>query len=180
MAEAAGSEAATNPHEVLLVVDALTGQDAVNTATAFNERLGVTGIVMTRVDGDGRGGAPLSMRAVTGKPIKLIGVGEKVDALEDFHPSRIANRILGMGEIVSLVERARKRRPMSRRRRWPPRCRRASSISTTCAASSSRWKSSAAWRRDGHAARHRQDEGCDGEREDRRPADQAAGATSTP
>jgi signal recognition particle subunit SRP54 len=91
---------------VLLVVDALTGQDAVNTATAFNDRMGVTGIVMTRVDGDGRGGAALSMRAVTGKPIKLIGVGEKVDALEDFHPSRIANRILGMGDIVSLVERA--------------------------------------------------------------------------
>ncbi len=106
MAEAAEVKAATNPHEVLLVVDALTGQDAVNTATAFNERLGVTGIVMTRVDGDGRGGAALSMRAVTGKPIKLIGVGEKVDALEDFHPSRIANRILGMGDIVSLVEKA--------------------------------------------------------------------------
>jgi signal recognition particle subunit SRP54 len=106
MAEAAEVKAATNPHEVLLVVDALTGQDAVNTATAFNERMGVTGIVMTRVDGDGRGGAALSMRAVTGKPIKLIGVGEKVDALEDFHPARIANRILGMGDIVSLVERA--------------------------------------------------------------------------
>src|SRR5215213_9620026 len=92
--------------EVLLVADALTGQDAVNTARAFDERLGVTGIVLTRMDGDARGGAALSMRAVTGKPIKLIGTGEKVDALEEFHPSRVANRILGMGDIVSLVEKA--------------------------------------------------------------------------
>ncbi|HZH50416.1 MAG TPA: signal recognition particle protein [Microvirga sp.] len=106
MAEAAEVRAATNPHEVLLVADALTGQDAVNTARAFDERLGVTGIVLTRMDGDARGGAALSMRAVTGKPIKLIGTGEKVDALEEFHPSRVANRILGMGDIVSLVERA--------------------------------------------------------------------------
>jgi signal recognition particle subunit SRP54 len=106
MAEAAEVRAATNPHEVLLVADALTGQDAVNTARAFDQRLGVTGIVLTRMDGDARGGASLSMRAVTGKPIKLIGTGEKVDALEEFHPSRVANRILGMGDIVSLVERA--------------------------------------------------------------------------
>jgi signal recognition particle subunit SRP54 len=91
---------------VLLVADALTGQDAVNTARAFDQRLGVTGIVLTRMDGDARGGASLSMRAVTGKPIKLIGTGEKVDALEEFHPSRVANRILGMGDIVSLVEKA--------------------------------------------------------------------------
>jgi len=94
------------PKETLLVVDAMTGQDAVNTATAFNEKIGVTGIVMTRVDGDARGGAALSMRAVTGRPIKLIGVGEKIDALEPFHPERIASRILGMGDIVSLVEKA--------------------------------------------------------------------------
>lgn len=106
MVEAADVRAATNPHEVLLVADALTGQDAVNTARAFDERLGVTGIVLTRMDGDARGGASLSMRAVTGKPIKLIGTGEKVDALEEFHPSRVANRILGMGDIVSLVEKA--------------------------------------------------------------------------
>jgi signal recognition particle subunit SRP54 len=88
------------------VVDAMTGQDAVNTAKAFNEALGVTGIVMTRMDGDARGGAALSMRAITGCPIKLIGAGEKLDALEDFHPDRIAGRILGMGDIVGLVERA--------------------------------------------------------------------------
>ncbi|GEO16534.1 signal recognition particle protein [Microvirga aerophila] len=106
MTEAAEVKAATGPHEVLLVADALTGQDAVNTARAFDQRLGVTGIVLTRMDGDARGGAALSMRAVTGKPIKLIGTGEKVDALEEFHPSRVANRILGMGDIVSLVEKA--------------------------------------------------------------------------
>jgi len=106
MAEAASVKEAANPHEVLLVADALTGQDAVNLARAFNERVGLTGIVLTRVDGDGRGGAALSMRSVTGKPIKLIGTGEKLDALEEFDPGRIAGRILGMGDIVSLVEKA--------------------------------------------------------------------------
>jgi len=106
MAEAAEVKRASNPHEVLLVADALTGQDAVNLARSFDERVGLTGIVLTRVDGDGRGGAALSMRAVTGKPIKLIGTGEKMDALEEFDPARIAGRILGMGDIVSLVEKA--------------------------------------------------------------------------
>ena len=106
MSEAAEIKTVANPHEVLLVADSLTGQDAVNLARAFDQRVGLTGIVLTRVDGDGRGGAALSMRAVTGKPIKLIGTGEKTDALEDFHPSRIAGRILGMGDIVSLVEKA--------------------------------------------------------------------------
>jgi signal recognition particle subunit SRP54 len=106
MAEVAEVKAVTRPHEVLLVADSLTGQDAVNTAKAFETRVGLTGIVLTRVDGDARGGAALSMRAVTGKPIKLIGTGEKWDALEDFHPERIAGRILGMGDIVSLVEKA--------------------------------------------------------------------------
>jgi signal recognition particle subunit SRP54 len=106
MAEVAAVKAATTPHQTLLVVDAMTGQDAVNTARAFNERLAVTGIVMTRIDGDARGGAALSMRAVTGAPIRLLGAGEKLEALEDFHPDRIAGRILGMGDIVSLVEKA--------------------------------------------------------------------------
>src|SRR5437764_123245 len=106
MAEAAEVKRAASPHEVLLVADALTGQDAVNLARAFDERVGLTGIVLTRIDGDGRGGAALSMRAVTGKPIKLAGTGEKLDALEDFHPARIADRILGMGDVVSLVEKA--------------------------------------------------------------------------
>jgi signal recognition particle subunit SRP54 len=106
MAEAAEVKRAAAPHEVLLVADSLTGQDAVNLASAFDQRVGLTGIVLTRVDGDGRGGAALSMRAVTGKPIKLIGVGERMDALEDFDPARIAGRILGMGDIVALVEKA--------------------------------------------------------------------------
>jgi len=106
MHEVAAVRDVVQPHEVLLVADSLTGQDAVTVAKAFNERLAVTGIVLTRVDGDGRGGAALSMRAVTGKPIKLIGVGEKLDAIEPFHPQRIAQRILGMGDIVSLVEKA--------------------------------------------------------------------------
>ncbi|WP_281301052.1 MULTISPECIES: signal recognition particle protein [unclassified Iodidimonas] len=94
------------PVETLLVADALTGQDAVSVARSFDERLGITGVVLSRMDGDGRGGAALSMRAITGKPIRLIGTGEKPDALEAFHPSRIAGRILGMGDVVSLVERA--------------------------------------------------------------------------
>jgi signal recognition particle subunit SRP54 len=106
MAEAAEVRRTANPHEVLLVADSLTGQDAVNLARSFNERVGLTGIVLTRIDGDGRGGAALSMRAVTGKPIKLLGTGEKLDAIEDFYPQRIADRILGMGDIVSLVEKA--------------------------------------------------------------------------
>jgi signal recognition particle subunit SRP54 len=106
MAEAAEIKRAAQPHEVLLVADALTGQDAVNLARSFDERVGLTGIVLTRVDGDSRGGAALSMRAVTGKPIKLLGTGEKMDALENFDPARIAGRILGMGDIVSLVEKA--------------------------------------------------------------------------
>jgi signal recognition particle subunit SRP54 len=97
--------AATNPVETLLVVDAMTGQDAVQTARAFNEAVGVTGIVLTRMDGDARGGAALSMRQVTGAPIKFSGSGEKIDALEEFHPERVAGRILGFGDIVGLVER---------------------------------------------------------------------------
>jgi len=106
MEEVKAVRAAVNPVETLLVVDAMTGQDAVQTAKAFNEALGVTGIVMTRLDGDARGGAALSMRAVTGAPIKLVGLGEKLDALDNFDPERVAGRILGMGDIVGLVERA--------------------------------------------------------------------------
>ncbi|WP_099866956.1 signal recognition particle protein [Pararhizobium haloflavum] len=106
MVEMADIKKRANPHEILLVADALTGQDAVNLARNFDDRVGITGLVLTRMDGDGRGGAALSMRAVTGKPIKLIGVGEKMDALEEFHPKRVADRILGMGDIVSLVEKA--------------------------------------------------------------------------
>jgi signal recognition particle subunit SRP54 len=105
MAELEAIRDRVRPHETLLVADALTGQDAVNLARTFHDRVGLSGIVLTRIDGDGRGGAALSMRAVTGQPIKLVGVGEKLDALEAFHPDRMASRILGMGDVVSLVER---------------------------------------------------------------------------
>ncbi len=97
---------AINPHEILFVVDAMTGQDAVNTAKEFNERLDYTGVVLTKLDGDTRGGAALSIRTVVDKPIKFVGTGEKMDAIDPFHPARMADRILGMGDIVSLVERA--------------------------------------------------------------------------
>ena len=106
MVEMVDIKAKSAPHEILLVADSLTGQDAVNLARSFDERVGITGIILTRMDGDGRGGAALSMRAVTGKPIKAIATGEKMEALEEFHPRRIADRILGMGDIVSLVEKA--------------------------------------------------------------------------
>ncbi|MFQ5437322.1 MAG: signal recognition particle protein [Paracoccaceae bacterium] len=106
MAEVEAVRDITKPRETLLVVDGLTGQDAVHTAENFDDRIGISGVVLTRMDGDGRGGAALSMRAVTGKPIKFVGLGEKMDALEEFHPERIAGRILGMGDVVSLVEKA--------------------------------------------------------------------------
>jgi signal recognition particle subunit SRP54 len=106
MFEVAAVRDAALPAETLLVADAMTGQDAVNVAKAFNDRIGVTGIMLTRIDGDARGGAALSMRAITGKPIKLVGTGEKLEALETFHPARIAGRILDMGDVVSLVEKA--------------------------------------------------------------------------
>jgi len=106
MAEMAEIKARARPHEIVLVADSLTGQDAVNLARSFDERVGITGIILTRMDGDGRGGAALSMRAATGKPIKAVATGEKLDALEEFYPGRIADRILGMGDIVSLVEKA--------------------------------------------------------------------------
>jgi signal recognition particle subunit SRP54 len=106
IAQAAAVRDVANPRETLLVVDGLTGQDAVNVATEFDDKIGVTGVVLTRMDGDGRGGAALSMRAVTGKPIRFVGLGEKMDAIETFEPERIAGRILGMGDIVALVEKA--------------------------------------------------------------------------
>ena len=159
MAEAAEVKRAANPHEVLLVADSLTGQDAVNLARAFDERVGLTGIVLTRVDGDGRGGAALSMRAVTGKPIKLMGTGERMDALEDFHPARIADRILGMGDIVSLVEKAaatidaeKAARVAERMRKGAVRSHRPARAARADAADGRHE------RPDGHAAGHRQDE----------------------
>ena len=160
MREVAEIEAATHPHEVLLVADSLTGQDAVNTAKAFRGRVGITGIVLTRADGDGRGGAALSMRAVTGKPIKLLGIGEKWDALEDFHPARVAGRILGMGDVVGLVEKAAQtidvekahedRREDEEGRLRPRRPLRAAEADAADGRHG---------RRAGHDARHRQDEG---------------------
>jgi signal recognition particle subunit SRP54 len=106
MLEVAAVSEVARPHQTLLVADAMTGQDAVNLAKAFSERAAITGIVLTRVDGDARGGAALSMRQITGKPIVFLGTGERIGALEPFHPERVAGRILGMGDVVSLVERA--------------------------------------------------------------------------
>lgn len=106
MTEITAVKEVTNPHEILFVVDSMTGQDAVNTAKAFNDRLDFTGVVLTKLDGDTRGGAALSIKSVVDKPIKFIGTGEKMEALDVFHPDRMASRILGMGDVVSLVERA--------------------------------------------------------------------------
>ena len=106
MQELKSVKSAVHPHEILLVVDAMTGQDAVNVATSFNEALGIDGLVLTKLDGDTRGGAALSARAVTGKPIKFVGVGEKLGDLDVFHPDRMASRILGMGDVLSLIEKA--------------------------------------------------------------------------
>jgi signal recognition particle subunit SRP54 len=106
MTEIENVHKAINPHETLFVVDSMTGQDAVNTAKAFNERLNFEGVVLTKLDGDTRGGAAISIKSVVDKPIKFIGTGEKMDAIDVFHPARMADRILGMGDVVSLVERA--------------------------------------------------------------------------
>ena len=106
MEELANIKKAVKPHEILLIVDALTGQDAVNVATGFNDKLGIDGIIMTKMDGDSRGGAALSAKKVTGKPIKFMGTSEKMDGLEPFHPDRMASRILGMGDLLTLIERA--------------------------------------------------------------------------
>lgn len=106
MGELKSMKAEVNPHEILLVVDAMTGQDAVNAAKSFDEALGIDGVIVTKLDGDTRGGAALSVKAVTGKPIKFAGTGEKLDALEPFHPDRMASRILGMGDVLTLIEKA--------------------------------------------------------------------------
>ncbi len=106
MDELKNIKAATKPSEIMLVVDAMTGQDAVNAAAAFDEALGITGVMLTKLDGDARGGAALSVRAVTGKPIKFVGIGEKLDNIEPFHPDRMASRILGMGDVLTLIEKA--------------------------------------------------------------------------
>ena len=138
MREIAQIHAAIQPVETLFVVDATAGQDAVNTARAFNERLPLTGVILTKADGDARGGAALSMRAITGRPIKFLGVGEATTALEAFHPERMAARILGMGDVLTLVEDAARGRP-GKGARWPPKWPRAKvSILGTFATSSCR------------------------------------------
>ncbi len=106
MEELKAIKAAVKPNEILLVVDAMTGQDAVNAAQTFNEYLDIDGVILSKLDGDARGGAALSVKAVTGKPIKFIGVGEKLDQIEPFHPGRMASRILGMGDVLTLIEKA--------------------------------------------------------------------------
>ena len=111
-------KAETAPTEILLVVDAMTGQEAVNVAQGFNERLSVTGFILTKLDGDTRGGAALSIKGVTGLPIKFVGVGEKMDALEIFYPDRMASRILGMGDVLTLIERAEEAIDQKKRRSW--------------------------------------------------------------
>jgi len=106
MTELKDIKEAVHPHEILLAVDAMTGQDAVNAASAFNDALGIDGVLLTKLDGDARGGAALSVRAVTGKPVKFVGMGEKLDQIEPFHPDRMASRILGMGDMLTLIEKA--------------------------------------------------------------------------
>lgn len=106
MEELTNIRSTVHPHEILLVIDAMTGQDAVNVSKSFNDTLGIDGVILTKLDGDTRGGAALSVRAVTGKPIKFVGTGEKLDNLETFHPSRMASRILGMGDVLSFIEKA--------------------------------------------------------------------------
>ena len=148
MAEAAAIRDAVRPDQILMVVDAMTGQDAVNVAAAFAEQVDFDGVIMSKLDGDARGGAALSIRQVTGKPIKFASVGEKLDALEAFYPDRMAKRILGMGDVVSLIEKAQEAAAPTR---WTRRPRngsaRPSSPSTTSSARSSRsarWAVSAA------------------------------------
>ena len=163
MRESAEIRDIAQPHETLLVADSLTGQDAVNVARSFDERIGITGIVLTRVDGDGRGGAALSMRAVTGKPIKLIGVGERWDALEDFHPQRIAARILGMGDVVSLVEKAAQTIDVEKAQKIAAEDAQGRVRSArTCRADQADAEAGRHGRHDGHAAGRRQAQAADG------------------
>ncbi len=131
MDELARVHAAVKPAATLLVLDAMTGQEAVNVATAFHERIAFDGVVLTKLDGDARGGAALSVRAVTGKPIVFISTGEKLDALEAFHPDRMASRILGMGDVLTLIERAEQASTADEQAEWKRACARASSPSTT-------------------------------------------------
>ena len=170
MAEVAAVRDATSPHETLLVVDGLTGQDAVNVAEQFDGRVGVSGVILTRMDGDGRGGAALSMRAVTGKPIKFVGLGEKLDALEEFHPDRIAGRILGMGDIVALVEKAQETLEAEAAERMMKRFQKGQfNMNDLKGAAPADAEDGRHAGRHGHAARHGEDAEADGRGRPRRP-----------
>ena len=173
MAEVAAVRDAVSPHETLLVADSMTGQDAVTVARNFNERVGLTGIVLTRVDGDARGGAALSMKAVTGCPIKLLGTGEKLDALEAFHPDRIASRILGMGDVVSLVEKAAETIEEEEAEKLAKKIQKGKFDLDDLASQLSSCRRWAALQPDGHAARHAEDPEADEGREGRRRHGQA-------
>lgn len=140
MQEITAIKAAVKPSETLFVVDAMTGQDAVNTAKEFNDRLDFDGVVLTKLDGDTRGGAAISIRSVVSKPLKFISSGEKMDALQVFHPERMADRILGMGDVVSLVERAQEQFDEEEARRLKKNWSRTSSTSTISSGRSSRSK----------------------------------------
>ncbi len=137
MDEIKAIHAALNPIETLFVVDSMTGQDAANTAKAFDDALPLTGVILTKTDGDARGGAALSIRQITGKPIKFLGTGEKTTALEPFHPDRVASRILGMGDVVSLVEEVQAKVDRDRPRSWSRSSRRART--STLPTSRSNW-----------------------------------------
>ena len=142
MNELKSIKAEVQPNEILLVVDAMTGEDAVNAATAFDEALGIDGVVLTKLDGDARGGAALSIRAATGKPIKFMGTGEKLDMIEPFHPDRMAQRILGMGDVLSFIERAEQSIDEERRKSSKKSLKRTASpslIITTSSSSSRAW-----------------------------------------
>lgn len=146
MDEIAAVKQAVNPAETLLVVDAMTGQDAVNVASSFNEKLGITGVILTKLDGDTRGGAALSVRSVTGKPIKFSGIGEKLTDIEPFYPDRMASRILGMGDVLTLIER-RNRLSTKTGGRAHQKIKMTSLPLRTSSSSSNRSKNSAQWKR---------------------------------
>ena len=135
----------TKPDEVLLVVDAMTGQEAVNVAQSFHSQLELTGVILTKLDGDTRGGAALSVKAVTGCPIKFAATGEKIEPLEPFHPERMASRILGMGDMLSLIEKAQSSIDADKAPRWNARCVQQSSLSKTSLTRWSRFGSLVLW-----------------------------------
>ena len=146
MGELRNIKAAVSPHEILLVVDAMTGQDAVTVAESFNNDLGIDGLIVTKLDGDARGGAVLSVKAVTGRPVKFVGMGEKLDALEPFYPDRMASRILGMGDILTLLKKCSPPPIWLKRWRWKRNCAKTSLRSSSSLNRCSRLRSSARWK----------------------------------